>query len=116
MLFTNDGSDGCTIFDSYAIAPLPAKKQLWDARDENQWLTEKSKEADSDQVFGLKVSGRMTKLSTLQDVQGTQLDLMRARPRELVEEESEEHWREWCSGMDDLGALIMLAASLRAPP
>jgi hypothetical protein len=114
MLFTNDGSDGCTQYDSYAIAPLPARKQLWDAHDEHHWLTEKSKEVDADQVFGLKMSGRMTKVSTFQDVQGTQLALMLVRQREPAEEESEEHWREWCSGMDDLGALVMLAASLRA--
>jgi hypothetical protein len=29
-----------------------------------------------------------------------------------TESESNTHWQEWCSGMDGLGALIMLAASL----
>lgn len=114
MLFTNDGSDGCTLFDSFAIAPLPAKKHLWDARDEHDWLREKSKEVDADQVFGLKVSGRMAKLSPFGVVQEAQMGVMLAQPREPTADESEEHWKEWCSGMDDLRALIMLAATLRA--
>jgi hypothetical protein len=113
MLFTNDGSDGCTLSKSYAIAPLPAKKALWDARDENDWLMEKSKGSD-DIVFGLDVSDRMAKLCTFGGVQESRSEVMLARPRELTEDESEENWKEWCSGMDDLGALIMLAATLRA--
>lgn len=113
MLFTNDGSDGCTLSDSYAIAPLPAKKALWDACDEHDWLLEKSKEND-DMVFGLNVSGGMAKLRTFRGVQESRSEIMLVRPRELTEDESEENWKEWCSGMDDLGALIMLAATLRA--
>jgi hypothetical protein len=113
MLFTNDGSDGCTLFDNYAIAPLPAKKALWDARDEHDWRMEKSKEND-DIVFGLKVSGRMARFRTFGSVQDSGMEVILAQPREPTEDESEENWKEWCSGMDDLGALIMLAATLRA--
>jgi hypothetical protein len=113
MLFTNDGSDGCTLFDSYAIAPLPAKKALWDARDEQDWLMEKSNWNDKI-AFGLKLSGRMAKLRTFRAVQESRMEVMLAQPTEPTEDESEENWKEWCSGTDDLGALIMLAATLRA--
>jgi hypothetical protein len=113
MLFTNDGSDGCPLFDNYAMAPLPAKKTLWDARDEHDWHMEKSKGND-DVVFGLKVSGRMAKLGTFGSVQESRMEVVLAQPREPTEDESEENWKEWCSGMDNLGALIMLAATLRA--
>jgi hypothetical protein len=114
MLFSYEGMSTCVLLHGFLIAPLPAKKQLWEARDENDWSMEKCVAIDTDSVYGIKVGGRMAKLSRFMDVQETQMELLMVCPKEPTESESNEHWKEWCAEMDDLGGLIMLAASLPA--
>jgi hypothetical protein len=112
MLFSYEGMSTCVLLDGFLIAPLPAKKQLWEARDENDWFKHKRLAVDFDSIYGIKVGGRMAKLGKFIDVQETQMELLMVRPKEPTESESSENWNEWCSGMDELGGLIMLAASL----
>lgn len=95
------------------LAPLPSKKQLWEANDEFVWKAESEREPGTRVTFGLATSGELVRLDEVQPycnfdvLQQERLDV-RASPR------SPANWEEWCSGMDGLGGLVMLAASLIA--
>tara|TARA_R110002003_G_scaffold1035_6_gene22102 strand:+ start:7775 stop:8122 length:348 start_codon:yes stop_codon:yes gene_type:complete len=113
MLFSTEPAGGCSLLNGFLLAPLPAHKRLWEARSESQWILEKSRDQRGDSVFGIKMGGTMVKLNKHQ-APNTSYDLMMAQSEEPVESESESsaNWLEWCSGIDGLGALVMLAASL----
>jgi hypothetical protein len=111
MLFSTEPAGSCVLPDGFLLAPLPARKQLWEAPNETQWMAQKSNDVRGDAVFGVKVGGQMVKLETY----GTILPDGNVRgPEEVSESESNSNWQEWCAGMDGLGALLMLAASLPA--
>jgi hypothetical protein len=111
MLFSTEPAGSCVLPDGFLLAPLPARKQLWEAPNETQWMAQKSNDVRGDAVFGVKVGGQMVKLETY----GTILPVENVRgPEEVSESESNANWQEWCAGMDGLGALLMLAASLPA--
>lgn len=92
----------CNLPSEIVIAPLPAKKQLWEARDEFEWKTEVERESGVQSVFGLAANGELLKL---EEDQREELDFR-------TSSKSDANWEEWCSGMDGFSGLIMLAASL----
>jgi hypothetical protein len=81
--------------DKFLLAPLPARKGVWETRDAVGWSSGSSKES----VFGIKAGGKMVRLDRESEEEGS-------------EQASNANWQEWCAGMDGLGALVMLAASL----
>lgn len=91
------------------IAPLPAKRQLWEAADGLAWKTEMGRENGTQTDFALAANGELVKLDEGYMYCGDNRSL-KARPQSTVTE----NWQEWCLGMDGLGGLIMLTASLIA--
>lgn len=83
----------CNLEHDLILAPLPAKKQLWEAADESLWKMESTRGPEVQTAFGMSANGDLVKLDE------GQLFL-------------NADWEEWCSGMDSFGGLIMLAASL----
>ncbi|KAF2745978.1 hypothetical protein M011DRAFT_94579 [Sporormia fimetaria CBS 119925] len=90
------------------LAPLPARKQLWEAASEEQWLQELHRAPSVNGGFGLTESGDLIELG---EYQMKSLS-MPGSAEVCTSDKSKENWEEWCAGMDDFGALIMLAASL----
>jgi hypothetical protein len=100
--------NGCTTEYGLVISPLPARKQLWEARDETIWTVESCRDVKGQGVFGLMTDGMMVKLNGCQSV--TDIEAFLAQPASWTESGS--NWQEWCSSMDGLGTLIMLVAAL----
>lgn len=89
------------------LAPLPAKKQLWEAADERAWEAESQVEAGLLQTaYGLAADGDLVRLH------GGQRPRQSKGLDESTPARSTASWEEWCSGMDSFGGLVMLAASL----
>jgi hypothetical protein len=96
------------------IAPLPAKKRLWDANDEAQWRVETMKDDRESVHFdtGLTAGGDLVGLErpgmpcgpVPQDCHGT--------PETAPLFKRAVSWEEWFSGTDGLGSLVMLASAL----
>ncbi len=90
------------------LAPLPAKKQLWEAGDEIVWKMENEREPEARTDFGLAANGELVKIEVGQIHCGHpvffSLDANASSGKT-------ENWGEWCSGMDGFGGLVMLAAS-----
>lgn len=101
----------CTLQRDLILAPLPAKKQLWEASSEVLWETETKKEPGAQNAFALAANGELVKLSENQLYCGDSVLLYNSLD-DGVPERSSAHWEEWCSGMDEFGGLVMLAASL----
>ena len=96
------------------LAPLPAKKQLWEAGDERMWKAEGERDPGSLQTgFGLAANGDLVRVDEGRAycdgpmLQSKSMD-------ETTATRSTAKWEEWCTGMDGFGGLIMLAASLVA--
>ena len=70
------------------LAPLPARKRLWEANDEIAWKIETERDSKPESHTN---SGSSSSSSS---------------PKERA------NWEDWCAGMDGLGGLVMLAASL----
>jgi hypothetical protein len=96
LLFSTEPASTCVLLDGYILAPLPAPKSLWEAKDMGESLGTGKEQS----VFGIKAGGKMLRLD---GGGGTE---------EGSEYQSMENWLEWIGGMDGLGALVMLAASL----
>ena len=98
-----------------AIAPLPAKKQLWEAIDELEWKAETERdEAGATADFALTATGGLVRLHGGQEQLQCTSDGGRVHKASetAAVSRSNASWDEWCSGMDSLGGLVMLAASL----
>ena len=101
----------CDLKTDFILAPLPTKKQLWEASNELAWKAECEKEPAGETIFGLASNGELVKMAEgLQYCSNVTvlLNLFSLRTPLM----SSENWEEWCSGMDGLGGLVMLAASL----
>jgi hypothetical protein len=109
LLFSTEPAGTCVLNDGFLLAPLPAKKQLWEAGHELQWMMAKSRDVGGENVFGMKADGRMAKMNVYPTLSDGSDGLT---ARNLSESASSANWSEWCAGMDGLGALVMLAASL----
>lgn len=101
----------CDLQKDLILAPLPATKQLWEAGDESTWKMESERESWAQTDFGLATNGELVKLDEGQLYCSDAL-----LPYELsgAPLRSTANWEEWCSGMDGLGGLVMLTASLIA--
>lgn len=101
----------CDLHSNLILAPLPAKKQLWEASDELMWKVAGERDSELQKTFGLATNGDLIRIDEGQLCYGDfvlpskSLDT-RAPARSTAD------WEEWCSGMDGLGGLVMLAASL----
>ena len=95
------------------LAPLPAKKQLWEASDAMLWDAEIERECGSKTDFALAASGELVRLAEGYLYCGSAATLnqsLAARTSSM----GTENWQEWCLGMDGFGGLVMLTASLIA--
>jgi len=101
----------CTLQKDLILAPLPAKKQLWEASNELLWEAETKKEPGAQSAFALATDGELVKLNENQLHCGDSV-LLYSSLGDGVPERASAHWEEWCSGMDEFGGLVMLAASL----
>lgn len=104
MLVYFEPSTMCQLQTDLILAPLPAKKQLWEAGDENGWKTESERGVGVPSSFGLAANGDLVKLEQSQSHCSDTVF--------LPVERKTANWEEWCSGMDGFGGLVMLAASL----
>jgi hypothetical protein len=111
MLVYFDPAAMCELQTDLILAPLPARKQLWEAGDEFAWKRECERDAGAQADFGLAANGELVKLDEGQVYCSDgvllykSLDVRNSSSRN-------DYWEEWCSGMDGFGGLVMLAASL----
>ncbi|KAF2704664.1 hypothetical protein K504DRAFT_506642 [Pleomassaria siparia CBS 279.74] len=104
----------CDLPADLALAPLPTKKQLWEAADEFAWKVESERQPGAHNAFAVAANGDLVLLG------GGQLacssdSLLLHNPPTLdfrTPSRSAANWEEWCSGMDGFGGLVLLAASL----
>ncbi|KAF2450727.1 hypothetical protein P171DRAFT_340881, partial [Karstenula rhodostoma CBS 690.94] len=97
----------CSLQSNLVLAPLPAKKALWDSLDEFAWKAERDKQSVPRTAFGLATNGELVRID--------EMDLYGGYGKIDAKEDhrtSDQNWEEWCSGMDSFGGLVMLAASL----
>jgi hypothetical protein len=113
------------------LAPLPARKRLWEANDEIAWKLETDRDSKpgpcahttdtsfSSTTFGLATNGELVSLDMGQGQNycsnaaislRTQQSLLSGGKPSLSKGRA--NWEDWCAGMDGLGGLVMLAASL----
>ena len=95
------------------LAPLPGKKQLWEAGDELVWKTESEREPGVRTAFGLAADGKLVTLDE-DNLYCSDTMLLHKFANARSPSRSTAKWEEWCSGMDGFGGLVMLAASLKA--
>lgn len=99
----------CDLPTDLVLAPLPAKKPLWEANSWIEWKTEVQKEPRIQQTaFGLATTGELVRLNK---VYGQSGPISHLALDAATVSRSAASWEEWCSGMDGFGALVMLAAS-----
>ncbi|KAE8550234.1 hypothetical protein EYB25_006455 [Talaromyces marneffei] len=113
------------------LAPLPAKKQLWEASDEIAWKMESDRDSkhgslidttetfSASTVFGLAANGELVRLDLEQGQYYCHNDgVLLSKAQSFFNNASSSgskttaNWEDWCAGMDGLGGLVMLAASL----
>ncbi|KAI9708235.1 MAG: hypothetical protein M1820_004189 [Bogoriella megaspora] len=93
------------------LAPLPARKQLWEASDEFAWKVERDSEPGFQTAFGLAANGELIKVEDGQ-IHCKDPVLLNTPAGATDPPTNTANWEEWCSGMDGFGGLVMLAASL----
>ncbi|KAF2727964.1 hypothetical protein EJ04DRAFT_450276 [Polyplosphaeria fusca] len=109
MLVYFEPSTFCTLQSDLILAPLPSKKQLWESNDSVSWARERVREPHI--YYALAASGDVVRLDEGQAFcAGAELLY---KPLEVATPlRSPSSFEEWCAGMDGLGGLVMLAASL----
>jgi hypothetical protein len=111
MLFYFEPSCRCDLPSSLILAPLPAKKQLWEADNEFVWKSESQREPGLQTAFGLATDGELVRLEEGK-LHCSDTVLMHKSLDLNTASRSSANWEEWCAGMDGFGGLVMLAASL----
>jgi len=108
MIFYFDPAATCNLPTDLIIAPLPAKKQLWEAGNETVWKSESQREGGIQTEFGLAGSGELVRLGeSYSEAVVVHTSITAESPARTAA-----IWEEWCEGMDGLGGLVMLAASM----
>ncbi|KAH8434260.1 uncharacterized protein LDX57_011898 [Aspergillus melleus] len=102
MLVSFEPAKMCKAVGDVILAPLPAQKQLWEAPDYKVWKRDGETESGAQMEFGLTKNGQLVRLggdaaATAAITRGDDITI---------------EWNEWCSGMDGIGNLVMLAASM----
>lgn len=108
MLIYFDPATMCNLPSDLILAPLPAKKELWEAGDEWAWNSVSKKDPAARIDFGLAKSGELIRLEN--SCKGELL--VHTAITSTSPLRTSASWEEWCSGMDGFGGLVMLAASL----
>lgn len=103
----------CDLQRELIIAPLPAKKQLWEAADEFAWQLESAKEPGFPTAYGLAATGDLVKVEQSHFCANDPIIIYEPIGTKTPSAQAG-NWEEWCSGMDGFGGLVMLAASLVA--
>ncbi|KUJ15935.1 uncharacterized protein LY89DRAFT_670467 [Mollisia scopiformis] len=111
MLVHFDPAGMCALQKDLVLAPLPAKKQLWEASDEFTWRAERERDPRSKSDFGLAANGELVELDEGQMYCSDAVLLYKSLDARVPERRGA-MWEDWCSGMDGFGGLVMLAASL----
>jgi hypothetical protein len=109
MLVYFEPAATCGLPSDLILAPLPGKRQLWEASNEFLWKAESESDPEAHTAFGLATNGDLVKLDSRQLYCGDAVLLHKP-----VDVRTPSNWEEWCSGMDGFGGLVMLAASLIA--
>jgi hypothetical protein len=112
MLIYFEPASMCSLQTDLLIAPLPAKKQLWEANDEYTWKTESERNPAAQTAFALAANGELVKLNEGLPLASHALVMLDRSFDGRMPSRSAANWEEWCSGMDGFGGLVMLAASL----
>jgi hypothetical protein len=109
MLFALDPPGKCMTPSGFLLAPLPARKQLWEAPNADTRMLERCRDTDGfPTVFRILNNLQMVKLPDFKSLQNGQTFVV--RPEEGAQ--SGRNCQERCSGMDGLLSLVMLAATL----
>lgn len=106
MLVYFEPASMCEADGDVILAPLPAQKLLWEASDEHSWKLKGETEADAQREFGLAKNGLLVRMD-----EGAASERLGGWDAGAISS-STAKWNEWCSGMDGIGGLVMLAASL----
>jgi hypothetical protein len=101
----------CNLQTDLVLAPLPAKKELWEAGNEFLWKAESEREPGAQTSFALAASGELVKLDEGQRSCSNEVMLYKSLDARNASMNNS-NWEEWCSGMDGFGGLVMLTASL----
>ena len=99
----------CESDSEIALSPLPTQKQVWEASDEHAWKLESETESDANSEFALTKNGSLLRLNEGEDAYANGLTMS---CNNTMKSHSMVKWNEWYSGMDSIGGLVMLAASL----
>ncbi|KAI0424131.1 hypothetical protein F5Y09DRAFT_151858 [Xylaria sp. FL1042] len=101
----------CDMPSEFILAPLPAKRQLWEATDEFCWKEENQRYPGTQISFGLAADGSLVELD--EDRLSCSDAWLPYRSTDAKNPPSSTgNWEEWCAGIDGFGGLVMLAASL----
>ncbi|THX54515.1 hypothetical protein D6D06_05475 [Aureobasidium pullulans] len=111
MLVYFEPAGMCGLQKDLIIAPLPAKKQLWEADNKIFWEEEGKRDSAIQDSFALAANGELVKLDQGQ-LYCSNGELRYRLSTNNSPASSATNWEYWCSGMDGLGGLVMLAASL----
>ncbi|KAL3468537.1 hypothetical protein BJX64DRAFT_246180 [Aspergillus heterothallicus] len=144
MLVYFEPAARCDLPKDLVLAPLPAKKQLWEATGASTWKQEVEREPGAQTAFGLAITGELVRFEIEReaedhDVVDVDVDTHKdgerrgARKQEKVLTRHEDlllhkstnasgkplvrsaaSWEEWCEGMDGFGGIVLLVASLIA--
>ena len=102
LLIHFDPTKMCNLQTDLFVAPLPAKRQLWEATNAHTWKVESERHVD----YGLASTGDLVEMRRGQSWCGSEVLMY-----DSVEGEGR-GWDEWCGGMDGFGGLVLLAASM----
>jgi hypothetical protein len=92
MLFALDPPGKCVTPSGFLLAPLPTRKQLWEAPDADAWMLERCRDIGGiPSVFGVLQNGQMVKLHEFHGLRNGQAFVV--EPRQV--EESAKNWQEW---------------------
>lgn len=94
----------CGIMPGFVFAPLPARKSFWEAHNAEIWTSEVRSRINTDDNFGLMTNGDLVKLR--EEFIGLGPD------HSAIQSNNGKNWEEWSAGMDGIGALVMIGASL----
>ncbi|KAL4959926.1 uncharacterized protein BDV14DRAFT_212080 [Aspergillus stella-maris] len=118
MLIYFEPAAKCDLPADLLLAPLPANKLLWEASSEESWKARAQGEPEVHRTaFGLATNGELVKLNSSKgrgEMGHRDTMLSHMALDTMTVSRSATGWEEWCSGMDGLGGLIMLVASLVA--
>ena len=101
MVIDFEPSALCRPSREIALAPLPAKKQLWEAGNEQAWREETKREGKFYESLALAANGELIKLGNGQPHWNASIHPANGSSKITA------NWAEWCSGTDGFGGLIM---------